>query len=129
MACESKGYEQSHAYGSIPKCSPSGPDACRRIVQDGFATEGEAATVLRATENAMVGLFHQGGATSLVPDAMGGRRLGPSAHVLVSDLVVRVREAIRREYVDEVEAGGNGERGRGRVGEREVWKEEEKKKK
>jgi hypothetical protein len=97
VACESKGYEQSHAYGSIPKCSPSGPDACRRIVHDGFATEGEAAAVLRATENAMVGLFHQGGATSLVPDAMGGRRLGPSAHVLVSDLVVRVREAIRRE--------------------------------
>ena len=71
---------------------------CRRIVRDGVAAADEARTVATATERAMVGLFHQGGSTSLVPDSQAASRLGKVGYALTSELRERVRREISAAF-------------------------------
>ena len=81
-------------YGAVGGCSPAGMGRCWRRLQDGVASEAEAARAARAAQAAMKGLFHQGGATSLVPDAAARRRLGAGGLALMDSLRARAREHI-----------------------------------
>ena len=81
---------EANWYGAIDHCTPAwvgardttkdspplelaGSDTyagrCERVAVDAFANRQECEFVVAATKRAFVGLFHQGGATSLVPDA------------------------------------------------------------
>lgn len=60
--------------GSPPMLELAGADThdgrrCERVAVDAFASPEECEFVVTATKRAFVGLFHQGGATSLVPDS------------------------------------------------------------
>jgi predicted 2-oxoglutarate/Fe(II)-dependent dioxygenase YbiX len=81
-------------YGAVGGCSPAGMGRCWRRLQDGVASEMETARAAKAAQAAMKGLFHQGGATSLVPDAAAQRRLGAGGLALMDSLRARAREHI-----------------------------------
>ena len=122
VAC-AEGLYEGNWYPRIPGCTPSFRDVgstaetgvgagtnavendganrslrCRRIVRDGVAVAEEARTVAMATERAMLGLFHQGGSTSLVPDGHAASRLGKVGYALTSELRERVRREISAAF-------------------------------
>ena len=70
--------DQNSTTNSASRSSTMASIPCQRVVRDGVASTQECATVAGTAERAMWRLFHQGGATSFVPDNSVVRLVGGS---------------------------------------------------
>eukprot|EP00750_Incisomonas_marina_P014994 INCI18048.1.p1 GENE.INCI18048.1~~INCI18048.1.p1 ORF type:complete len:436 (-),score=84.22 INCI18048.1:545-1741(-) len=110
---------EANWYGAIDHCTPAwvgardttkdspplelaGSDTyagrCERVAVDAFANRQECEFVVAATKRAFVGLFHQGGATSLVPDASSRDRLGKVGFEFIQSLRNRAKAKLKELF-------------------------------
>lgn len=87
-----------HWYAPIPMCSPGAGVQCRRAAADGQVSAEQCARLAAATDSAMENLFHQGGATSLVPEAASEPRLGAEALAAIRALRAASRAAVEAAH-------------------------------
>ena len=104
-------------YAPVSQCSPTLETKipCQRVVRDNLASHQECQLVAVAADRAMVGLFHQGGATAMVPDDVRTEagtqkgssrskknkktsRLGTTASQTIAELAARVKASVEFDH-------------------------------
>jgi hypothetical protein len=87
-------------YAPLPKCSPSSPSEvpCRRMIRDSMASPDECDKIMHSSEKAMIDMFHQGGATSLVPDKSSEARFGSVTMESIVSLQVKIRAQLEVDF-------------------------------
>ena len=104
-------------YAPVSQCSPSLETKipCQRVVRDNVATRHECSLIALAADRAMVRLFHQGGATAVVPDDVNTEagaqegdnrskrskktsRLGIAATQTIAELAARVKASVELDH-------------------------------
>jgi uncharacterized lipoprotein YehR (DUF1307 family) len=88
-------------YQPISSCSPGSSShiPCKRVVRDGFIQPSECLNLVKSlSEKGMVNLFHQGGATSLVPGPSSESRLGRENMNFIHQIQVETRKQIEVDF-------------------------------